>query len=121
MGLVRSALSAARGTLGGGQGEEHSRYVERILGDELDRLARRVDQLERRLRVLEPELEGRFHAEMTLAEVRQAHPGADEVLARFHLGGCASCAVSTTETLRQGTELHQVDLDGLLADLNALS
>lgn len=121
MGLVRSALSAARGTLGRGQGEEHSHYVERVLRDELERMGHKVDQLERRLRALEPEPEDLFHADMTLAEVRQAHPGADEVLARFHLGGCASCAVSTTETLGQGAELHQVDLDGLIRDLNALA
>jgi len=120
MGLVRSALSAAKGTLGRGQGEEHSHYVERILRDEIEHLRRRIDQLERRLRAIEPEPEGRFHADMTLAEIQEAHPGAGEVLTRFHLGGCASCAVSTTETLRQGTELHQVDLNSLLGDLNAL-
>lgn len=117
MGLVRSALSAATG----GRDRQEQRQLEYALREEIARLARRIDGLEARLRELEPGSNGRFHADMTLAEVRETDARADTVLARHHLGGCASCAVSTVETLRQGTDLHQIDLDALLADLNALA
>ncbi len=120
MGLVRSALSMAKDSVRGGHDDEAARLREQGLRDDMHRLARRVEQLEARLRKLEPTPEGRFHADMTIAEVRDAHENADAVLARHHLGGCASCAVSSVETLGEGATLHQVDLDGLLADLNRL-
>jgi rhodanese-related sulfurtransferase len=38
--------------------------------------------------------------EMTMAEVLRAYPGAQRALfARYHIGGCSSCAFSPTETL----------------------
>ena len=120
MGLVRSALSMARDSVTGGREDEMARLRDQALRDEVHTLARRIDQLESRLRELDPQPEGRFHEDMTLEEVRGAHPDADGVLARFHLGGCASCAVSSVETLGEGAKLHQVDLAGLLADLNSL-
>lgn len=120
MGLVRNALSLAKDSVRGGHEDDAARLREQGLRDDLHRLSRRVEQLEARLRKLEPEPEERFHADMTIAEVREAHQDADTVLARFHLGGCSSCAVSSVETLGEGATLHQVDLDGLLADLNRL-
>jgi len=90
----------------------------------------RMDQLEDRLE----ELGGMIHrltradddpngphAEWTIARIYRTYPGAQEVLARHHLGGCGSCAVAEEETLRQGAALHQVDLEDLLADLRALA
>ena len=124
MGLVRSALSLAKDSVVGGRDDEQARQREQALRDEVHRISHRIEQLESRLRKLEQgsveHAEGRFHAGMTIAEVREAHPDADEVLSRFHLGGCASCAVSSVETLGEGAQLHQVNLDGLLADLNSL-
>ena len=120
MGLVRKTISLARDSVRGGQDDEAAQLREQALRDDLHKLARRVEQLEARLRKLEPTPESRFHADMTIAEIRDAHEDADAVLARYHLGGCASCAVSTVETLGEGAQLHQVDLDGLLADLNRL-
>ena len=128
MGLVRNALSLAKDSVRAGRDDELAHQREQALRDEVHQLSRRIDRLESQLRKLEKDAvanpdgpaEGRFHAGMTIAEVREAHHDADEVLARFHLGGCASCAVSSVETLGEGAQLHQVDLDGLLADLNNL-
>jgi len=120
MGLVRNALSMAKDSVLGGREDEAAQLRERALRDDLHRLSRQVAQLEARLRRLEPQPDGRFHPDMTIAEVRDAHEDADTVLARYHLGGCASCAVSSVETLGEGAKLHQIDLDGLLADLNRL-
>lgn len=40
--------------------------------------------------------------ETTLAQVLQSYPGAQRALfARYHIGGCRSCAFSPTETLAQ--------------------
>lgn len=40
--------------------------------------------------------------ETTLAEVLKGYPGAQRALfARYHIGGCSSCAFSPTETLSQ--------------------
>ena len=88
-----------------------------------------MDQLEDRLEELQAEVHrveatsgnpNKFHAEWTIAQVRRAHPGAQEVLARHHLGGCQACAVAGEETLRQGAAYHQADLDRLLVDLEEL-
>jgi rhodanese-related sulfurtransferase len=40
--------------------------------------------------------------EMTMSEVLRAYPGAQRALfARYHIGGCSSCAFSPSETLSQ--------------------
>lgn len=130
MGLLRDVVSKAV------KGSDETRTIDRLQG-ELSRLHRRVDGLEARVRELEgltgrldriedhvgplpPPPAAAFSAEMTLAEVRAAHPRADEVLARHHLGGCAACAVADVETLREGAAVHQLDLEALLGDLQAL-
>lgn len=120
MGRVRNALSRAVGS-GREEADQQAMQREMRLHDEIRRLRQQVERLEQRVAALEPERPEIFHAGMTLAEVRSAHPEADAVLARHHLGGCASCAVSEVETLEQGTQLHQVDLGPLLTDLNALA
>jgi rhodanese-related sulfurtransferase len=41
-----------------------------------------------------------LHAEMTMEEIMQAHPGARRALfAKYHIGGCAKCAFYPSETL----------------------
>lgn len=56
---------------------------------------------------------------MTIEAVLAASPSAREVLERFHIGGCSSCAVSTRETLRDAARGHGVELHSLLAALNS--
>lgn len=63
---------------------------------------------------------GGFFTEKTvIGEVLAVHPNAREILARFHIGGCSSCAVSETESLGAAARGHAVDLHKLLAALNA--
>ena len=62
-----------------------------------------------------------FTADMTVAEAMQAHPRAREVLAGYHLGGCAHCAISEFETIKQVCEGYGVPVDTLIDTLNSLA
>ena len=62
-----------------------------------------------------------FHADMTVGEAMQLHPRAREVFAGFHLGGCAHCAISEFETIRQICEGYGVPVDMLIGSLNSLA
>jgi hybrid cluster-associated redox disulfide protein len=62
-----------------------------------------------------------FHADMTVGEAMQLHPRAREVFAGFHLGGCAHCAISEFETIRQICEGYGVPVDMLVGSLNSLA
>lgn len=64
---------------------------------------------------------GPFHADMTVGEAMQLHPRAREVFAGFHLGGCAHCAISEFETIRQICEGYGVPVDMLVGSLNSLA
>lgn len=61
-----------------------------------------------------------FTPEMTVREAQLLHPQAQQVLAGLHLGGCSSCAVELSDTLRQVSADHNVDLNLLLTNLNLL-
>lgn len=63
---------------------------------------------------------GPFHADMSVGDAIQMHPRAREVFAGFHLGGCAHCAISEFETIRQICEGYGVPSDMLLGALNSL-
>ncbi len=132
MGLVRNVVKKAGDAVRGeGDGvverlfddirrlEQRVRGLEERLG-ELDRVAALADRLEAHVGPLPEPAGPAFSAEMTLAQVRATHPRADEVLARHHLGGCAACAVSEVETLAEGAAVHQLDLEAILTDLQAL-
>jgi hybrid cluster-associated redox disulfide protein len=62
-----------------------------------------------------------FNADMTIGEAMQLHPRAREVFAGFHLGGCAHCAISEFETIRQVSEGYGVPVDMLISSLNSLN
>jgi hybrid cluster-associated redox disulfide protein len=62
-----------------------------------------------------------FNADMTVGEAMQLHPRAREVFAGFHLGGCAHCAISEFETIRQICEGYGVPVDMLVGSLNSLA
>ena len=57
---------------------------------------------------------------MTIASAHGVHPEAAGVFADHHLPGCLHCALSRTETIDQGADLHGLDVDSLLAGLNRL-
>ena len=57
--------------------------------------------------------------EMSIEEALQAHPKAIEVFSKYNMG-CFSCMGATAESIESGALMHGIDLDALMADLNAL-
>ncbi len=68
-----------------------------------------------------PASQGLFNQDMTVGEAMQLHPRAREVFAGFHLGGCAHCAISEFETIRQICEGYGVPAEMLISSLNSLA
>ena len=62
----------------------------------------------------------RFNPDQSLTELFEIEPRAQTVLASFHIGGCASCAVGANATLGQAVRERGADLDRVLTALNAL-
>jgi hybrid cluster-associated redox disulfide protein len=62
-----------------------------------------------------------FEPTMKIADAIAIDPRAREVLARFHLGGCSSCAITEAHTIEQAALSYGVDLERLMAALTALS
>jgi hybrid cluster-associated redox disulfide protein len=58
---------------------------------------------------------------MKLADAIALDPRIRDVLARFHLGGCSSCAVNEEHTIEQAARSYGVDLDRLMAAITTLS
>jgi hybrid cluster-associated redox disulfide protein len=61
-----------------------------------------------------------FNMDMTIQEAMSLHPRVPEVMAAFHLGGCASCGISSFETLAQVCMAYGVDIDTMLEVLESL-
>jgi hybrid cluster-associated redox disulfide protein len=57
---------------------------------------------------------------MTVDEALALHPAARWVFAAYQIGGCNGCLSATEETLAEVAEGYRLELDRLLADLNAL-
>lgn len=57
---------------------------------------------------------------MTVDEAFKLHAGARRVFARFHLGGCANCAISESHTIGAVSEDYGIPLPMLLESLNEL-
>jgi hybrid cluster-associated redox disulfide protein len=55
--------------------------------------------------------------DLTISEVVERYPGADRVFGAHGLP-CAGCHVSTHETIRQGANVHHLDLAALVHDLD---
>jgi hybrid cluster-associated redox disulfide protein len=64
--------------------------------------------------------QGHFNLDMTIAEAMAVHPRVPEVLAAFHLGGCAHCHINRVETLGQVCEGYGVEPEMLLEVLEGL-
>jgi hypothetical protein len=58
--------------------------------------------------------------ETKIGEVMLLHPQAQQVLAGFHLGGCASCYVDGGQTLAEAAVVNGRELEPILVALNAL-
>lgn len=62
----------------------------------------------------------RFDPNMQLTRLYETEPRAQAVLAAFHIGGCASCAVDEEGSLAQAVRERGADLDRVLTALNTL-
>ena len=60
-----------------------------------------------------------FTKDMTIGEALQAHPKVIEVFNKYHMG-CFTCMGATAESIERGAQMHGVDVEELLSDLNAL-
>lgn len=61
-----------------------------------------------------------FNPEMTVREIYALHPQAQEVLARFHLGGCSSCAINLEDRLDQLCRASGLGVEDVVSTLNGL-
>jgi hypothetical protein len=61
-----------------------------------------------------------FTPEMTVREIHALHPQAQEVLARFHLGGCSSCAVDLDDRIDQICRSSGLAVEDVTGALNGL-
>ena len=66
-------------------------------------------------------MENKFNENMTVAEAMAIHPKAREVFAGYHLGGCAHCAISEFETIKQVCEGYGVPVGVLLGTLEEIA
>jgi hypothetical protein len=58
--------------------------------------------------------------DMSIDQINSLHPQAPRVLAGYHIGGCASCAVDGYTTLGEAMAGKGKELKSALAALNAL-
>jgi hypothetical protein len=58
--------------------------------------------------------------DMKIGELVALHPQAQHVLAGFHIGGCASCAVDDRQTLAEAAAGNGQPLEPILMALNTL-
>ena len=52
-----------------------------------------------------------------IIEVLRSHPLARDIFAK-HGMGCIECMGATTETIENGANMHDIDLEALLKELN---
>ncbi|WP_371370942.1 DUF1858 domain-containing protein [Sporomusa aerivorans] len=60
-----------------------------------------------------------FNKSTPIIEALRAHPEARKVFAK-HGMGCIGCMGSLTETIENGARMHDIDVEALLTELNAL-
>jgi len=55
--------------------------------------------------------------EMTIGQILREHPETIAVFKRFGLD-CHTCQIASLESVESGAEVHQVNIDDLLRELN---
>ncbi len=65
-------------------------------------------------------MEAEFTSGMTVDAALALHPAARWVFAAYQIGGCSGCSAAIDETIAEVAQGYRLDLDRLLADLNAL-
>ena len=63
--------------------------------------------------------QGTISKDMSVGDIVKRHPTTVLVFERYGLG-CAGCRAALFETVLQGAAVHGVDVDALVADLNAV-
>lgn len=61
----------------------------------------------------------RYRADMLIQDVLTSHPAAAEVFGRHGLA-CSSCFAADLETLEAVAQMHDVSVEALIAELEAL-
>jgi len=61
-----------------------------------------------------------FNKDMSIMEALQTHPKAKEVFKK-HGMACLSCMGAIQESIEAGARMHGIDLESLLAELEALN
>lgn len=62
----------------------------------------------------------RFRKDMSIYDALLAHPRARDVFVA-HGMGCVACMASTTETIANGAEMHGVQAEALIDELNRMA
>lgn len=60
-----------------------------------------------------------FNKSTPIIEALRAHPEARNIFAK-HGMGCIGCMGSLTETIENSAKMHDIDVEALLTELNAL-
>ncbi|MCL4439321.1 MAG: DUF1858 domain-containing protein [Firmicutes bacterium] len=60
-----------------------------------------------------------FRKDMSIMEALQVHPKARDVFKK-HGMACLSCMGAVQESIQAGADMHSIDIDGLLNELNEL-
>jgi len=95
-------------------------YLTQARLNELESLVQKELQTVRAL-VRRPSGDRFFEPTMKIADAIAIDPRVREVLARFHLGGCSSCAINEEHTIEQAALSYGADLERLMVALAALS
>jgi hybrid cluster-associated redox disulfide protein len=62
---------------------------------------------------------GRYSADMLIQDVLMSHPGVPAIFERYGLA-CGSCFAADLETLQSVAHMHDVSVQSLIAELDAL-
>lgn len=62
----------------------------------------------------------RFNPDASLTHLYEIEPRAEDILAAFHIGGCAECMVDENHSLAEAVRERGADLDRVLTALNTL-
>jgi hypothetical protein len=119
LGLAAFALIRQRGLQEALQDARRRLYLTQA---RLTELERSTQQEWRALRAtMRRQAGGRlFEPSMRIADAIAIDPRVRDVLAQFHLGGCRACAIDEEHTIEQAAASSGVDLEHLMAALEAV-
>jgi len=119
LGLAASAAMRARSLRESLQDAQRRLYLAQARLNELENT---VQQELRKLRgAIHRQAGGAlFEPTMKIADAIAIDPRVREILGQFHLGGCSACAINEEHTIAQAAATYGVNLEHLMAALEAL-